>query len=159
MEKLLFESSGSPRKRSKLLRICGVTLLVCGLALVMLGAAAPSYVSGKGMIMFLGVVAIGFGAFFCAMPNFDFTNKVYLRLYENHVEGRQAAPDREFRLDYTQIYNVRKNKLMGNDFLVIETVNESYAVLVNELDLAYSFIDQKLAELEKIEGGTEYGFN
>lgn len=150
MEELQFESTGGPKKRAKLLRICGGFIIFCGIALMMLGAAAPSYVDGKGTIVFLGLAAAGLGGFFCAMPGFDFTNKVYLRLYEDHVEGRQAAPDRQFRLDYSEIYNVRKNTLMGNDFVVIETANDSYAVLVNEPDVAYSIIDQKLNELEKI---------
>lgn len=150
MEKLLYESSGVTKKRAKLLRICGGILIACGVALMMLGAAAPSYVDGKGMIVFLGLAAVGAGGFVCAMPSFDFTNKVYLRLYEDHVEGRQAAPDRQFRLDYSEIYNVRKNSLMGNDFVIIETANDSYAVLVNELDVAYSIIDRKLDELEKV---------
>lgn len=150
MEKLLYESSGGPQKRAKLLRICGGLIIACGIVLMMLGAAAPSYVSGKGMIVFMGLAAIGFGGFFCAMPGFDFANKVYLRLYEDYAEGRQAAPDRQFRLDYTEIYNVRKNTLMGNDFVVIETANDSFAVLVNDPDMAYSIIDRKLTELEKV---------
>lgn len=150
MEKLLYESSGAPKKRAMLLRICGGVLFACGIALMMLGAAAPSYVSGKSMIVLLGLAGVGLGVLFWAMPSFDFTNKVYLRLYEDHVEGRQAGPDRQFRLDYTEIYNVRKNSLMGNDFVVIDTANDSFAVLVNDQKLAYSIIDQKLNELEKI---------
>lgn len=150
MEKLLYESSGGSKKRVKLLRICAGVLIACGIALILLGAAAPSYVSGKEMIVFLGLAVIGLGAFFWAFPNFDFANKVYLRLYEDHVEGRQAGPDRQFRLDYTEIYNVRRNTLMGNDFVVIETANDSFAVLVNDPDRAYAIIDQKLNELEKV---------
>lgn len=150
MENLLYESSGGSKKRARLLRICGGMIIACGVALMMLGAAAPSYVDGKGMILGMGLAGVGLGGFFCAMPGFDFANKVYLRLYENHVEGRQAGPSREFRLDYTQIYNVRKNTLMGNDFVVIETDNDSFAVLVNDPDKAYFIIDQKLNELEKV---------
>lgn len=149
MEKLLYESSGGPKRIAKLLRIMGGLIIGCGVALMMLGAAAPSYVDGKDMILVMGLVAIGFGSFFCAMPSLNFANKGYLRLYENHVEGRQAAPDREFRLDYTQIYNVRKNALMGNDFVVIDTASDSFAVQVNDPEMAYFIIDQKLNELEQ----------
>lgn len=150
MEKLLYESKGGPKKRATLLRICGGVIVACGVALMMLGAAAPSYVTGKGMIVFMGLAGVGLGVFFWAMPGFEFANKSCLRLYEDHVEGRQTSPDRQFRLDYTEIYNVRKNTLMGNDFVVIETANESFAVLVNDPDRAYSIIDQKLNELEKV---------
>lgn len=150
MEKLLYESSGTLEKRARLLRICGGVIIACGVLLMLLGMAAPSYVDGKDMILVLGIAAMAFGGFFCAMPNFDFASKAYLRLYEDHVEGRQVGPTREFRLRYEEIYNVRKNSLMGNDFIVIDTANDSFAVLVNDQATAYWIVDQKLDELEKV---------
>lgn len=150
MERLLYESGGTPAKRARLLRICGGVLIVCGMALMMLGMAAPSYVDGKGMIIFMGIATIGIGITVCALPMFDFASKAYLRLYESYVEGRQVGPTREFRLNYTEIYNVRKKSMMGNDFVVIEGAQDSYAVLVNDQDQAFRIINGKLDELEKV---------
>lgn len=149
MEKLLYESNGTPGKRAKLLRIFSGILIACGVLLMMLGAAAPSYVSGKEMILVMGFVFIGLGGLFWAMPSFDYASKAYLRLYENHVEGCQVGPKREFQLDYAQIYNVRKTSLVGNDFVVIETANDTFTVLVDDQEMAYWIIDQKFNELEK----------
>lgn len=150
MEKLLYESGGTPEKRARLLRICGGLLIACGAAIVMLGMAAPSYVDEKGMIIFLGLAAVGLGVFVCVMPSFDFASKAYLRLYESYAEGRQVGPSREFRLNYTEIYNVRKTSMMGNDFIVIETSGDSFAVLVNDQARAYQILNEKLDALEKV---------
>ena len=150
MERLLYESCGTPAKRARLLRICGGVLIACGVAIMMLGMAAPSYVDSKGMIISMGIAAIGIGIAICAMPSFDFASNAYLRLYESYVEGRQVGPSREFRLNYTEIYNVRKTSMMGNDFVVIETAHDTYAVLVNDQDQAFRIINRKLDELEKV---------
>lgn len=150
MEKLLFESEGSPGKRKKALQICGVLIMVCGGALALLGMAAPSYVEGKGVIILLGLGAIVVGGVFLTLPNYDFTTRAFLRIYEGHVEGRQVAPTREFNLKYEHIYNVKKTEFAMNELLVIEGEHVSYAVLVDDVKTAYRIISDKLDELEKI---------
>lgn len=150
MNDVLFESIGANKKRDAFLKICGNILIICGFILFLLGIIAPSYVSGRILIIVVGICSILLGVYFIHMPSNDYTSKAYLRIYNDHIEGRQVSPDREFSLNYNEIFNVKRMEFFANEFLIIESGTIQYSVLVEDMNTAYEIISSKLDELEKI---------
>ena len=150
MNDVLFESTGANKKRNNLLKACGGILIACGVIVLLLGMAAPSYVSGKILLFLVGIGSILLGVYFIRMPSNDYTSKAYLRVFNDHIEGRQVSPDREFSLNYNEIFNVKRMELFANEFLIIEGGTFQYSVLVEDVSTAYRIISSKLDELEKI---------
>lgn len=150
MNEVLFESTGANQKRSNVLKTLGGILIVCGLLLFLLGIASPSYVSGKMLIVLGGVCSFIFGIYFIRLSSHDYTSEAYLRIYDDHVEGRQVYPKKEFSLKYNEIFNVKCMELFANEFLIIESGPIQYSVIVEDVNTAYKIISSKLDELEKI---------
>lgn len=150
MNDLLFESKGANKKRSKVLKSCGGIIISCGVIFLMIGIIAPSCVNYDTTLVFTGIIAVLLGVGIMRMPSHDYTKDAYLRVYSDHVEGKQIAPKEQFSLKYTEIFYVSRMEVFANEFLVIKSGKKQYSVLVDDVNTAYEIINEKLDELERI---------
>lgn len=145
MEELLFVSKGTPQRRGDFLKSCGIIIIICGIIIFLINLLLEM----TGLTI-MAVIAVVLGIVFIKMAGNDFTSEVYLKVYTNHVEGRQAGPTKTFNLTYDHILNAKVNTVMMNEFVVLETDRGTFAVLVDDSQTACRIINKKLDELERI---------
>ena len=110
----------------------------------------PSYASGRGLFVVIGLFACVAGMIVSTTAKNDYTSEAYLKIYENHIEGKQLNPRKEFSISIADVYSVKTVDFAMNEFLVIKTAREQYTVLVSDPQKAQGIINAKLDELEKI---------
>lgn len=152
MEKLLYESQGTPQKRKKGIGAMGVVEIVCGGFLLLVAFSDVLRSDDVNTFLYIaGFAAVALGVFVCSNSSkSDYTDKYCLRLYEDHIEGTTTSPYEEFSVTYDEVEDVKKQVLLSNPMLYIQTSKKIYVVLVDDLDEAFRIIDQKLADLERI---------
>ncbi len=150
-QKLLYESSGIPEKMIDLIRLLAVILLILGSGAFVV--SVNYYGNEKNTYIILGALALIGGLVLICAPTalMEKYEKVLLRIYDDHVEGRAYTPDKDFVLKYEEIYDVKKTTTFGWNILVIESEDCCYWVTVSDLDTPYRIINKKLDELEKVD--------
>lgn len=141
MEQLLFQSEGNPVKRKKAMRFCAGVLIVCGAVLILLFLAAGGYIN---FLLWMGVLVIALGVVLYFVNTSNSGSKAKLYIYEQHVEGVQVSPYKKFNLPFRSIDDVQKLKLFSNEMILLQSKQETYTVLTNDVDTAYRIICDKV---------------
>ena len=133
MEQLLYKSEGNPPKRRIFFISCTAILIICGVLLLLSGMVIPfCFIPGLGLIII--------GIFTACMNAFNPAQKAKLYLYDNHVEGIQLSPYKEFNLLYQDITDVHKQKTFLKEFIILQNNSEKFTALTNNADKAYQII-------------------
>lgn len=142
MEEVLYKSDGNPPKRKKAMRICAILEIVCGGLLFIVSTML--WGDAKMFCLLLGLGAIGVGALMLCAEYSSAANKAKLYLYDKHIEGIQTSPYKEFCVLYSEISDVQKITFFSNPMLIVQCGKETYTVLTDDVDTAYSIICDKV---------------
>ena len=142
MEEILFKSEGNPPKRKKMMDLCCSVIIICGVIMFIAGMAL--YGEVRTFCFVLGVAFVGAGVVMSVVNGNSSANKARLYLYENHIEGVQISPCKEFSVLYSEITEVQKVVALSNPILVIQSNKGVYTVLTDEIETAYKIVCDKV---------------